>query len=107
MWGGQLVLEGDFLQLTNDTPLFAQADFNVSFKVVYKHQQWRSQGDLCRRCVGAHWRCVASQDQSPCMSHEAEAAMSALTGGGGGRPLDPLPRLLLLIGKPSSRLSSA
>lgn len=46
-WGGvQLVLEGDFLQLTSGTPLFKQADFARSFKVVYLKQQWRSHGDL-------------------------------------------------------------
>jgi hypothetical protein len=46
-WGGaQLVLEGDFLQLTQGEPLFAQANFKASFKVVYLHQQWRSHGDL-------------------------------------------------------------
>ena len=52
-WGGaQLVLEGDFLQLTKagdepwQRPLFAQADFHDSFKVIYLDQQWRSHGDL-------------------------------------------------------------
>lgn len=46
-WGGvQLVLEGDFLQLTQGTPLFAQADFHCSFKVIYLTQQWRSRGGL-------------------------------------------------------------
>ena len=46
-WGGaQLVLEGDFIQLTTGTPLFAQPGFNDSFEVIYLQQQWRSQGQL-------------------------------------------------------------
>ena len=52
-WGGaQLVLEGDFLQLTEGGeepgkgPLFAQADFHNHFKVIYLDQQQRSHGDL-------------------------------------------------------------
>ena len=47
-WGGaQLVLEGDFLQLTQGKePLFAQADFHDRFKVIYLDQQQRSHGDL-------------------------------------------------------------
>lgn len=52
-WGGaQLVLEGDFLQLTEGgdepwkCPLFAQADFHDRFKVIYLDQQQRSHGEL-------------------------------------------------------------
>ena len=48
-WGGvQLVLEGDFLQLTTGEPLFGQVDFHDSFDVIYLHQQWRSHGALQR-----------------------------------------------------------
>ena len=46
-WGGvQLVMEGDFLQLTDGIPLFAQADFNDSFKVICLPTQYRSNGAL-------------------------------------------------------------
>jgi hypothetical protein len=81
-WGGaQLVLEGDFLQLTNTTPLFAQADFNASFKVIYLHQQWRSDGELQTLLGTLAMSCAAR----PIAVHEAEALRSLQR---------PLPRAL-------------
>ena len=73
-WGGaQLVLEGDFLQLTEGgnepwkRPLFAQDGFCHSFKVIYLDQQRRSHGDLLDLLGAMAMRCPSH----PTEVHEA------------------------------------